>query len=127
MGNPKPNTKGIVEYKKRESEQKKNAVLSVLNQLIALNKPITKHEICRRAAVSKTFLYSFQDDLLKPINEAIIHQNNKIRVEAENKRISEKSQNALIQSMKRRIRKLEEENVRLKEENAILLGHLARR
>lgn len=127
MGNPNPNTKGIVEYKKQESEQKKNTVLSVLNQLIILNKPITKSEICRRAAVSKTFLYSFPNHLLKPINEAIIHQNNKLRIEAENKRISDKSQSTLIQSMKRRIQKLEEENVKLKEENAILLGRLAKR
>ena len=126
MGNLSPNTKGIVEYKKNQSEEKKKAVLSVLKQLVALNEPISKAEICRRAGVSKTFLYSFSEELLNPINDAINYQNMKLRVSAQNNGISDGSKSMAIESLRRRIQQLEDENRRLKKENAILLGKLVK-
>ena len=64
--NPEKSFEQMYEYIK--SEVKKQAVLSVLKELELLddplNNPISKAEICRRAGVSKTFLYTYKYELL---------------------------------------------------------------
>ncbi len=124
MGNKSPNTSEIIRFKKQ-------AVLSVLKELELLddpvNNPISKADICRRAGVSKTFLYTYADELIRPINEAIKRQNNKMRVISQNQTFIETSKDRVIESLKRRIQSLEEENKKLKNDNAILLGELAQK
>ena len=130
MANKHPNTSEIVRYKKQESESKKQEVLSVLKRLQLLddpiNHPISKAEICRQAGVSKTFLYSYPVELVAPINEAIKEQNKMITAIAPKQSFSESSKDKVIESLKRRIQSLEEENKKLKRDNAILLGKLSR-
>lgn len=129
MSNINPITKNMVESKKRESESKRNLVLSVLKQLETLNdpinNPISKAEICRRANVSKTFLYSYPTELLTPINDAIVRQNQKLRVVLQKETFTATSKDKLIESLKRKIQALQEDNKKLKNDNAILLGKLA--
>ena len=131
MGNKNPNTSEIIRLKKQESEVKKQAVLSVLKELELLddplNNPISKAEICRRAGVSKTFLYTYKDELIKPINAAINHQNKKMKVLSQKQTFTETSKDRVIESLKRRIQSLEDENKKLKNDNAILLGKLAQK
>ncbi|MGO5075969.1 DUF6262 family protein [Clostridium sporogenes] len=131
MGNKNPNTSEIIRLKKQESDLKKQSVLSILNELELLNdpinNPISKAEICRRAGVSKTFLYTYKDELLEPINNAINKQNKKIRVISQKQTFTETSKDRVIESLKRRIQSLEEENKKLKNDNAILLGKLAQK
>ncbi|MGG3450372.1 DUF6262 family protein [Domibacillus aminovorans] len=129
MANMKPNTTKMVEIKKKESELKKEAVLAVLKELTLLNdpvnNPISKAEICRKAGVSKPFLYSYKEELLKPIDEAIKKQNQKLKVITQKQTFSESSKDKLIESLKRRIDELAAENKKLKKDNALLLGKLA--
>ncbi|MGG0651090.1 DUF6262 family protein [Bacillus mycoides] len=129
MANMRPNTSKMVETKKMESELKKQAVLAVLKELTLLNdpvnNPISKAEICRKAGVSKTFLYSYLEELIMPINEAIKKQNQKLKVITKKQTFSESSKDKLIESMKRRIAELDEENKKVKKDNALLLGKLA--
>ncbi|KXY55088.1 DUF6262 family protein [Bacillus cereus] len=129
MANMKPNTSSMVEIKKKESELKKQAVLAVLKELTLLNdpinNPISKAEICRKAGVSKTFLYSYLEELIIPINEAIKKQNQKLKVITKKQTFSESSKDKLIESLKRRITELDKENKKLKKDNALLLGKLA--
>lgn len=129
MGNKNPNTSEIIRLKKQESDLKKQSVLSVLKELELLddplNNPISKAEICRRAGVSKTFLYTYKDELLEPINKAINKQNKKMRVISQKQTFTETSKDRVIESLKRRIQSLEEENKKLKNDNAILLGKLS--
>ena len=131
MGNKNPNTSEIVRLKKQESELKKQSVLSVLKELTLLddpiNNPISKAEICRRAGVSKTFLYTYKEELIEPINKAINQQNKKMRVISQKQVFTETSKDRVIESLKRRIQSLEEENKQLKNDNAILLGKLAQK
>lgn len=129
MANKNPNTSEIVKLKKEESELKKQAVLSALKYFELLDdpigNPITKSEICRKAGVSKTFLYKYSDELIEPINLAINKQNKK-RVSIDSKaKFSETSKDRLIESLKRRIDMVEKENKKLKHDNALLLGKLA--
>ncbi|EJV56758.1 DUF6262 family protein (plasmid) [Bacillus mycoides] len=129
MANMRPNTSKMVETKKMESELKKQAVLAVLKELTLLNdpvnNPISKAEICRKAGVSKTFLYSYLEELIMPINEAIKKQNQKLKVITKKQTFSESSKDKLIESLKRRIAELDEENKKVKKDNALLLGKLA--
>ncbi|EXY04472.1 DUF6262 family protein [Bacillus cereus] len=129
MANMNPNTSKMVETKKKESELKKQAVLVVLNELAILddpiNNPISKAEICRKAGVNKTFLYSYREELIKPIDDAIKKQNQKLKVITKKQTFSENSKDKLIESLKRRIVELDEENKKLKKDTAILLGKLA--
>ena len=131
MGNKNPNTSEIVRLKKQESDSKKQAVLSVLKELTLLddpiNNPISKAEICRRAGVSKTFLYTYKEELIEPINKAINQQNKKMRVMSQKQVFTETSKDRVIESLKRRIKSLEDENKKLKNDNAILLGKLAQK
>ncbi|MDY2883693.1 MAG: DUF6262 family protein [Romboutsia timonensis] len=131
MGNKNPNTSEIVRLKKQESELKKQSVLSVLKELTLLddpiNNPISKAEICRRAGVSKTFLYTYKKELIEPINKAINQQNKKTRVMSQKQVFTETSKDRVIESLKRRIKSLEDENKKLKNDNAILLGKLAQK
>ncbi|AQQ64231.1 MULTISPECIES: DUF6262 family protein [Bacillus] len=129
MANMSPNTSKMVESKKMESRLKKQTVLAVLKELTLLDdpisNPISKAEICRKAGVSKTFLYSYPEELIKPIDEAIIKQNQKLKVITKKQTFSESSKDKLIDSLKRRIGNLEEENKKLKRDNSILLGKIA--
>ena len=131
MANNCPNTKEIVRLKREESELKKQAVLSALRELEILNdpvnNPISKAEICRRAGVSKTFLYTHKNDLIEPINIAINQQNKKVRTISQKQTFTESSKDKVIESLKRRIKSLEDENKNLKNDNSILLGKLAQR
>lgn len=98
-GNSNPNTFGIIKFKKQQSEDKKNAVLGVLNKLSLLNdpinSPITKSEICRIAGVSRTFLFSYPEELIKPINDAIKQQTQKMRTALKTPSISESSKDKI--------------------------------
>ncbi|MGR5953173.1 DUF6262 family protein [Bacillus paranthracis] len=126
MANMRPNTAKMVESKKMESELKKQAVLAVLKELTLLDdpisNPISKAEICRKAGVSKTFLYSYKEELLKPIDEAIMKQNQRLKVITKKQRFSESSKDKLIESLKRRIAELDEENRKLKRTMPFYLG-----
>ncbi|WP_419715695.1 DUF6262 family protein [Bacillus bombysepticus] len=75
--------------------------------------------------MSKTFLYSYREELIKPIDEAIKKQNQKLKVITKKQTFSEGSKDKLIESLKRRIAELDKENKKLKSDNAILLGKLA--
>lgn len=129
MGNKNPNTLEIIRLKKQESDLKKQAVLFVLKELELLDDPlnnsISKAEICRRAGVSKTFLYTYKDELVEPINKAINQQNKKMRIISQKQIFTETSKDRVIESLKRRVQSLEGENKKLKNDNAILLGKLA--
>ncbi|WP_454055503.1 DUF6262 family protein [Clostridium sp. Marseille-Q7071] len=88
---------------------------------------MSKADICCRAGASKTFLYTYADELIRPINEAIKRQNNKMRVISQNQTFIETLKDRVIESLKRRIQSLEEENKKLKNDNAMLLGELAQK
>lgn len=130
MANMNPNTSKMVETKKMESDLKKQAVLDSLKELTLLddpiNNPISKAEICRIAGVSKTFLYSYREEPIKPIDEAIKRQNQKLKVITKKQTFSESSKDKLIESLKRRISELDEDNKKFKKDNAILLGKLSK-
>jgi len=120
----------MIAVKKRESENKRQAVQTALKELISLNDPlnhpVTKAGICKRANVSKTFLYS-HPDLLRMVEEAVHRQGSATAPPRKKFTPSDASKEKLIESLKRTVQKLREENQKLKRENEILYGRLARK
>ncbi|WP_232302912.1 hypothetical protein [Bacillus cereus] len=68
----------------------------------------------------------YRDELIKLIDEAIKRQNQKLKVITKKQTFSESSKDKLIESLKRRLATLEEDNQKLKKDNAILLGKLSK-
>ncbi len=128
-GNPNPNTGNMIAAKKKESEEKKKALLDVLREVEKennLNGPISKAGLCKRAGVSKAFLYS-HPDLLRAV-EGVTGKNGLSPSLKRNKlSASDASKDKLIESLKRTVQALREENRKLKKENEILYGKLARK
>lgn len=131
MANKSPNTMAIVEHKKKESESKKKKVLDVLEELKILNdpieNPISKSLICKKAGVSKTFLYTHQNELIEPINDAIKMQKQKLRTLPARTPFKDSSKDVLIKALTKRIENLEKENKDLKHKNSLLLGKLKKK
>lgn len=126
MANMNPNTDKLIEAKKNQSEEKRSRVITVINDMLKNEEVISKAEICRKANVSKPFIYSEKNDLLELIEKAMKTQSIKIReTKATQKGISETSKDKVIESLKRRIAMIENENKKLKNENSVLLGKLA--
>ena len=127
-GNPNPNTGNMIAMKKRESQEKKKAVMDLVQELERgsnLSVPLSKSWICKRAGVSKAFLYS-HPDLLRAV-EVVISKKGSSPVRSRNKlTASDASKDKLIESLKRTNQGLREENRKLKREIEILYGKLAR-
>ena len=60
-------------------------------------------------------------------NGFINKQNKKVKVISQKQTFTETSKDRIIESLKRKIQSLEEENKKLKNDNSILLGKLAQR
>lgn len=124
MGNSSPDTSGIVQFQKNKSKEKKDSVISALNEMIAVGSTISKAEVCKRSGVSRTFLYS-NPDLLELINAAVLGAPRAPR--EPKKTTTDKSKDLIIESLKRRNALLEKENKELRHEKELLLGKLATR
>jgi hypothetical protein len=98
--------------KKRESHDKKKAVMDLLQEVErgnSLSEPLSKAWICKHAGVSKAFLYSYPD--LLRATEAVIYKKSSSPVPARNKlTASDASKDKLIESLKRTVQTLREEN-----------------
>ncbi len=128
-GNPNPNTESMIAAKKKASQEKKKAVTDLLQEIETGNNhsgPLSKAWICKHAGVSKAFLYS-HSDLLRAA-EAVINKKGSSPVPGRNKlTASDASKDKLIESLKRTVQTLREENQMLKRKNEILYGKLARK
>ena len=82
------------------------------------------NEMADKLAGSAFLLYTYPDELITPIKEAIKQQNKEIGIISQEHTFTESSKDGDIESLKRRIQSLEKENKKLKKDNAILLGKL---
>lgn len=127
--NPNPNPTNMINLRKDVSMQKKEKTKEVLKELLLIDDPInnliTKAEICRRAKVSKTFIRKYRE-LSDPIDDAIAHQKQKLSTIRKSQKFSQSSKDIVIESLKRKIQKLEEDNKKLKIDKSTLLGKLSK-
>jgi Family of unknown function (DUF6262) len=126
----KRNTEAIIRLAAEKSHNARSRVLVALQELQQQGGPITFAVVCQAAHVSKTFLYDpRQADLAAEIRRLRDlppdHQKETHMVPRAGK--SGAAKDAQIARLQERVRMLERETQRLREENALLYGRLAER
>jgi uncharacterized protein DUF6262 len=126
----KRNTEAIVRLATEKSHKARQRVLVALQELRQQGGPITFTVVCQAAQVSKTFLYDpRQADLAAEIRRLRDlppdHRKETHVVPRAGK--SDAAKDAQIARLQERVRMLEREAQRLREENALLYGRLAQR
>jgi pimeloyl-ACP methyl ester carboxylesterase len=126
----KRNTEAIVRLAAEKSHKARSRVLVALQELQQGGGPITFAAVCQEAHVSKTFLYDArQADLAAEIRRLrdLPPTRGKEPPSVARPGKSDAAKDAQIARLQERVRMLEREVQRLREENAILYGRLAER
>ncbi|WP_050632256.1 DUF6262 family protein [Bacillus andreraoultii] len=94
------NTSKIVSMAKEKTEIKKSTVIETINKMIENGEKINFYTVTKRAGVSKSFLYKYDE-----IRELI----EKYRQSPTKKKQSKDAKDVIIESQKRKIKELEKE------------------
>jgi hypothetical protein len=126
----KRNTEAIVRLAAEKSHNARSRVLVALQELQQQGEPVTFAVVCQAAHVSKTFLYDArQADLAAEIRRLrdLPPAHRKGTSVAAPAGKSDAAKDAQIARLQERVRTLEREVHRLREENALLYGRLTER
>lgn len=126
----KRNTEAILRLAAEKSHNTRSRVLVALQELQQAGKAVTFATVCQAAHVSKTFLYDpRQADLAAEIRRLrdLPPAHRKGTPVAPSAGKSDAAKDAQIARLQERVRTLEREVQRLREENAVLYGRLAER
>lgn len=126
----KRNTEAIVRLAGEKSHKTRHRVLMALQELQQQGVPITFAAVCQAARVSKTFLYDpRQADIAAEIRRLrdLPPPRGKETHATPGAGKSDAAKDAQIARLQERVRMLEREVQRLREENALLYGRLAER
>ena len=124
----KRNTEAIVRLAAEKSRKARSRVLVALQELQQAGESVTFAAVCQAAHVSKTFLYDpRQADLAAEIRRLreLPPSHGKEPPTATRPGKSDAAKDAQIARLQERVRTLEREVGRLREENAVLYGRLA--
>jgi PHD/YefM family antitoxin component YafN of YafNO toxin-antitoxin module len=124
---PKPNTRGLIASAQRKSQEARQRAHQVIDQLLREQQPINFNTVAREAQVTKSYLYAHLD--VRDRIEALRAQQNqeklqKRRAESHQQGRTDKSKDVLLAAKDRRIKELEEQNRKLKEELKVAYGKL---
>ena len=126
----KRNTEAIVRLAAEKSRNARSRVLAAMQELQQAGESVTFAVVCQTAHVSKTFLYDpRQADLAAEIRRLrdLPPSRGKEPSTAARPGKSDAAKDAQIVRLQERVRLLEREVGRLREENAVLYGRLAER
>lgn len=108
----KEQLKQLHEERKLKTQQK---VDEAIRRLIKVQKPINFNSVANESGITKATLYNNSD--IKERIESLRLQQSKVPTPSQVKReMDDSNKDAIIASLKRRIKKLEEENKELKEQ-----------
>lgn len=116
------NTSGLLAYAQRRKEEKQKAVEAAIDRLLRERQPINFNSIATKAGVTKAYLYS--QPALRERIEALRQQAVGKKPGLPPKGKTDASKEVLLLAKDRRIKDLEAENRRLKEELRIARGKL---
>jgi hypothetical protein len=117
------NTSGLAIHARQRAERKQQQVDQAIGSLLQGNKPINFNAVAARAGVTKAYLYS-HPELRDRIETLRASQRNTITPQRTLPERTESSREVLLAAKDRRIKELEQENQRLKEELKMALGKL---
>lgn len=117
------NTKGLKKYAKQKTKATLEKVNKAIRDLSLSGQKINFNSVSQISGVSKTFLYN-NEEIKKRINELRERQESEFR----NKRVeydkTDKSKDIIIMAKDKRIKELERENKKLKEQLEVIRGKL---
>ena len=117
------NTKGLKEYAKRRSQMALDKVDKAIRELSLTEQKINFNSVSQFSGVSKTFLYN-NEKAKKRIEELREKQVSKTINQRAKFDKTSKSKDIIIMSKDKKIKDLEEENKKLKEQLEIIRGKL---
>ena len=117
------NTKGLKEYAKRRSQMALDKVDKAIRELSLTEQKINFNSVSQFSGVSKTYLYNNEKEK-KRIEELREKQVSKTINQRAKYDKTSKSKDIIIMSKDKKIKDLEEENKKLKEQLEIIRGKL---
>jgi len=117
----KRNTTGLTDHANRRKQETHQRVDQAITLLVRENKLINFNAVARAAGVTKSYLYA-QADLRERIEALRKPQNSVKKPPSASRERSDASKEMLLAAKDRRIKALEAENLRLKEELKRALG-----
>lgn len=117
------NTKGLKEYAKQRSQMALEKVDKAIRELSLTEQKINFNSVSQISGVSKTFLYKNQE-IKKRIEELRDKQVSKTINQRAKYDKTSKSKDIIIMAKDKKIKDLEEENKKLKEQLEVLRGKL---
>lgn len=117
------NTKGLKEYAKQRSQMALEKVDKAIRELSLTEQKINFNSVSQLSGVSKTFLYKNQE-IKKRIEELRDKQVSRIINQRAKYDKTSRSKDIIIMAKDKKIKELEEENKKLKEQLEVLRGKL---
>jgi len=117
------NTKGLKEYAKQRSQMALEKVDKAIRELSLTEQKINFNSVSQLSGVSKTFLYNNQE-IKKRIEELRDKQVSRIINQRAKYDKTSRSKDIIIMAKDKKIKELEEENKKLKEQLEVLRGKL---
>ena len=117
------NTKGLKEYAKQRSQMALEKVDKAIRELSLTEQKINFNSVSQLSGVSKTFLYN-NDEIKKRIEELRDKQVSRTINQRAKYDKTSKSKDIIIMAKDKKIKELEEENKKLKEQLEVLRGKL---
>jgi S-adenosylmethionine:tRNA-ribosyltransferase-isomerase (queuine synthetase) len=124
----KPNTTGLLAHAQRKSQQTQHRVHQAIDQLLKEQQIVNFNTIAKTANVTKSYLYAHQD--VRERIEALRTQQGQERIERQwaerqqHRARTDKTKDVLLEARNRRIKALEAENRKLKEDLKVAYGKL---
>src|SRR5690242_4495675 len=124
----KPNTSGLLAHAQRKSQQTLQRVHQAIDQLLREQQAVNFNTVAKAASVTKSYLYAHQD--IRERIEALRTQQGQERIERQwgerqqHQARTDKTKDVLLAAKDRRIKALEVENRKLKEELKVARGKL---
>lgn len=117
------NTKGLKEYALKRSQMALDKVDKAIRELSLTEQKINFNSVSQLSGVSKTFLYN-NEEVKKRIEELRDKQVSKTINQRAKYDKTSKSKDIIIMAKDKKIKELEEENKKLKEQLEVLRGKL---
>lgn len=124
----RPNTQGLLAHAQRKSEEALLRVHQAIDQLLREQQTVNFNTVAKTAKVTKSYLYAHQD--VRERIEALRTKLGQERIEQrrETRKLhqarTDKTKDVLLAAKDRRIKALEAENRKLKEELKVAYGKL---
>ena len=124
----KPNTTGLLAHAQSKSQQTLQRVHQAIDQLLREQHTVNFNTVAKAASVTKSYLYAHQD--VRERIEALRTQQGRERLERhwaerqQHQARTDKAKDVLLEARDRRIKALEAENRKLKEDLKVAYGKL---